>query len=72
MYLFSVQSPMIHNVVKWHVGCNYTHTLTRAYVRAHTQKKMKGNFLEFPWHHEFKASAVVSAIASNKNWTPKL
>lgn len=44
----------------------HTHTHMRMRACTHTHKIMKGNFLEFPWHHEFKASAVVSAIASIK------
>lgn len=47
------------------VAITHTHSHERTCVHTH-KKNMKGNFLEFPWHHEFKASAVVSAIASIK------
>ena len=52
--------PMIHNMVKWHVGCNYTHT------HSYTHKEVEGYFLEFPRPHEFKAKAIVPVTTSIK------
>ena len=57
--------PMIHNMVKWHVGCNYTHT--------HSYTQGSGRIFS----RISKASWIQSKSNSasnnfNKTWTPKL
>ena len=59
-YLFSALSPIIHNVVKWHMHCNLSLSLSLSC----THTGVKENSLELLWHYEFKASTIVSLTAS--------